>query len=623
MSAPVPIGSDTLGWPLPAVLHAITVSLPAWSDNVGYMTGRPAIINAMSTGYPRFFHPSKRSKGIDTAPMCSRLLLTRDFLSVQLMDICQESFGLPGELCLLCPTQKTAEQGKEFIHDQALLARKPSHVRIVHYTVCPTRDLGPPSTLQETSGLPVVSQSVPPQAAEAFALFFHADTHRVAREFWQLSGLGISSRYAEHCLSILGISEFPGVQISELLRACEKFTSRTSEMGMIPKPLDASELLLTTGADAKAALRQRIASFSVHESPASARTNVSEDDVFLFPCGMSALWNAHQLLLACRPPGKSVVFGFPYSDTLKIVEKSGPGAIFYGHGRDCDIDDLDNLLAREVADNPSAPPILALYTECPSNPRLRCVNIPRLRALADKYDFLIVIDETVGTFANVDVFPYADIIMTSLSKYVGGYATALGGSLVINPRMRHHALLKEHLTSMFEDTYFSSDAIVMERNSRDFLERMRIINANTEYICDFLRMHSTEGGTSESEGAVVKQVWYPKFVTPENYQICRRCLPTGEPDHVNGGYGGLFSLTFTSLDASRAFHDALEVAKGPTFGTTFTSACPYTLLGHYWELEWAAEYGVEEGLVRVSIGTEDKAVLLSAIATALRAAKSA
>ncbi|KAI6040875.1 pyridoxal phosphate-dependent transferase [Pisolithus marmoratus] len=585
MSDPIPIGNDTLGWPLPVVLHAITVSIPTWSNNVGYLTHQTPIVDAMSTGYPRFFIHRSIQK---------------------LADISQERFGLSGELCLLCPTQRTADYGKEFIHNQALLAGKPSDVRIVHYAIHPMAD------------------SAPPHSAEVFALFFHADTYKIAREFWQNCGLGVSSRYAEHCLSVLGIPGFPRVQISEFLRACGKSASRTFETDLIPKPLDASELLLTTGADAKAALRQRIASFFVHdESPASARTNVSEDDVFLFPCGMSALWNAHQLLLASRPPGKSVVFGFPYTDTLKIIEKSGPGAIFYGHGRDCDIDDLDELLARNVAENPSTPPILALYTECPSNPRLCSVNIPRLRALADKYDFLIVIDETVGTFANVDVLPYADIIMTSLSKYVGGHATALGGSLVINPRMRHHALLKEHLTSTFEDTYFFPDAIVMERNSRDFLERMRIINANTEYICDFLRMHSTEGGTSESEGAVIKRVWYPKYMTPENYQICRRRLPTGELDYENGGYGGLFSLTFTSMKASCAFYDALEVAKGPSLGTTFTLTCPYTLLGHYWELEWAAEYGVEEGLVRVSIGTEDREVLLRAVDNALRAAKTA
>jgi len=45
--------------------------------------------------------------------------------------------------------------------------------------------------------------------------------------------------------------------------------------------------------------------------------------------------------------------------------------------------------------------------------------------------------------------------------------------------------------------------------------------------------------------------------------------------------------------------------KGQSLGTNFTYACPYTILAHYFELEWAAEYGVKEGLVRTSVGVEE------------------
>ncbi|KAI6145786.1 hypothetical protein BKA82DRAFT_4393643 [Pisolithus tinctorius] len=221
------------------------------------------------------------------------------------------------------------------------------------------------------------------------------------------------------------------------------------------------------------------------------------------------------------------------------------------------------MLAREVAENPSTPPILVLHTECSSKPLLFTVNIPRLGALADKDNFLVVFDESAGTFANVDVLPCADIVVASLSKYLGRYPScSTGGDLVINPRMIYHALLREHLASTFEDTYFTSDATVMDRTSRDFFELMHIVNANTGYICEFLRVHSIEGGASESEGAVTKQVWYPKYITPENYQSLSSGLPNAELVHENRGYGDLFSLMLTSLEASRAFYDALEVAKG-------------------------------------------------------------
>jgi len=94
---------------------------------------------------------------------------------------------------------------------------------------------------------------------------------------------------------------------------------------------------------------------------------------------------------------------------------------------DSDIDELSTILETESKLNPSTPPILALFTEFPSNPLLRSANLPRLRVLADKYDFLIVIDETIGNFVNVEVLPYADILVSSLSKIFSGAANVMGG----------------------------------------------------------------------------------------------------------------------------------------------------------------------------------------------------
>lgn len=129
-------------------------------------------------------------------------------------------------------------------------------------------------------------------------------------------------------------------------------------------------------------------------------------------------------LVACQ---SSFTQRFPYIDTLKILEKWGPGAYFFGHGLDSDMDTLESLLAQESSRDPTKPPILALFTEFPSNPLLRSADIPRLRALADKYDFLLVVDDTIGNFVNVEVLPYADIVATSLSKIFSGHANAMGG----------------------------------------------------------------------------------------------------------------------------------------------------------------------------------------------------
>ena len=87
-------------------------------------------------------------------------------------------------------------------------------------------------------------------------------------------------------------------------------------------------------------------------------------------------------------------------------------------------------MEEEFNRNPTVPPILALFTEFPSNPLLRSANLPRLRALADKYDFLIVIDETIGNFVNVEVLPYADIVVSSLTKIFSGASNVMGGRYI-------------------------------------------------------------------------------------------------------------------------------------------------------------------------------------------------
>jgi cystathionine gamma-synthase len=125
--------------------------------------------------------------------------------------------------------------------------------------------------------------------------------------------------------------------------------------------------------------------------------------------------------------------------------------------------------------------------------------------LADKYGFIIVIDETIGTFVKVKVIQYVDIVVSSLTKVFSGDSNAMGGRFVNNPNysfafpsMRltraiyslilnpHYNTLKTKLSSTYEDVFFDEDAIYMERNSRDFKQRIHLISSNAEAACDFL-----------------------------------------------------------------------------------------------------------------------------------------
>lgn len=179
------------------------------------------------------------------------------------------------------------------------------------------------------------------------------------------------------------------------------------------------------------------------------------------------------------------------------------------------------------------------------------------------------------------------------------------------------AYQKQH----FVDDYYHEDAIVMDNNSVDFASRVRTINSNTVTLCEYLRNRSlsfagpnSKNPNPEHERFVIKDVFFPKWVSRENYDHCRR-------KNAENNFGPLFSLTFVSKTASHAFYDALKCAKGPSLGTNFTLACPYTILAHYNERPWAASYGVEEGIVRLSVGMEDPETLLGWIKYALEEAE--
>ena len=71
--------------------------------------------------------------------------------------------------------------------------------------------------------------------------------------------------------------------------------------------------------------------------------------------------------------------------------------------------------------------VLALFCEFPSNPLLVSPDLRRIRTLADKYDFAVVVDETIGNFINIAILDCADIVVSSLTKIFSGDANVMGG----------------------------------------------------------------------------------------------------------------------------------------------------------------------------------------------------
>jgi cystathionine gamma-synthase len=398
--------------------------------------------------------------------------------------------------------------------------------------------------LRTQTGMPARRQ--PLNADDIHAVLFPTQAAATAKLGWQHLGGGISSRQAAHLRSV-------------------DFSPHESSP-------DASY--------AKMSVKQRIADLAA----------VPPDDVYLFPCGMNAVFAVHCALQELRPQARSVQFGFPYVDTLKILQKIGPGVHFFPRGDEGEFPRLRELLQTE--------PVAGLYTEFPSNPLLVCPDLERLDDLSRRHGFPLIVDDTIAGFHNVDLLPAADVIVSSLTKFFSGTGDVTGGSVILNRSRPLYSELKAAFEQEYRDTLFAEDAIVLEHNSRDYAERIPRINETTLEVVEFL------AGRPE-----VESVFYPQGGDASRYERFRR--PTG-------GYSGLFSLVLR--DAQRTtprFFDRLRISKGPNLGTNFSLACPFTLLAHYTELDFAESCGVSRWLVRVSVGLEPPDDLIDRFAEAL------
>lgn len=362
------------------------------------------------------------------------------------------------------------------------------------------------------------------------AAIFPVNVQDKAREYWQHAGRIISGRQAESILNK---------------------TRPDNEKGK----------------DAKKSIIKRISHNSGYE----------EYDVYLYPSGMAAIYDAYRFLRDDpRDKKHAVQFGFPYIDTLKIIKKFGNGE-FINYETPEDIDRLGNYIGGN--------PVDGVFAEVPSNPMLRTIDFKRLGRMLRHYNVPLVMDDTVGTFFNLDMSEYADILVTSLTKFFSGVGDVTCGSLCLNRKSSFYESFKQRLDRYYEDIFFAEDAIALEQNSRDFDERMPVINRNAEILADYLKNHKK-----------IAQVNYPKFVDKDLYNVLKT---------EKGGYGGLLSFTLKNMEDAVTVYDSLQINKGPSLGTNYSLACPYTLLAHYNELDFVESCGISRYLLRVSVGMED------------------
>jgi cystathionine gamma-synthase len=385
-----------------------------------------------------------------------------------------------------------------------------------------------------------------------------------AKSFWQHSGEIVSSRHAQRLLHLL----------------------RSDEDVAIPAVRETEKHL---------ALKKRVAGLYL---PSEDAANVA-----LYPTGMGAIFSIVRLLQKFRGKNcKSILVGFPYVDTLKILARKEwcpEGVHFFPNCGEEELKQVEEIVAKEK--------VLGIFTEFPGNPLLSMPDLNRLAKSAHDNGTVLVVDDTVGSY-NVNTMKHgcADLVATSLSKIFSGTGNVMGGSVVLNPE---GPKFKE-LEAIFdpEDSFIIEDDVeALLEQSENLAERLAKTNATTADIVQRLLKHP-----------LVKEVFYPMLGDAANlYDPFLNPLEGKNTPR----YGPLFSILLPGgLEPAKAFYNTINVAKGPSLGTNFTLCCPYTLLAHYGELDFVESCGVDRDLIRISIGQEDPEVIWADLEKAFAAA---
>lgn len=321
---------------------------------------------------------------------------------------------------------------------------------------------------------------------------------------------------------------------------------------------------------------------------------VDPKQVTVFNSGMAAITATLRSLPGVKEGRKTLQIEFPYVDALKVQELFGNGVVFLNQAEG---ESFDEAL-RRIREGEFA----AVFTEAPSNPLLRTIDIPRVAAACAEGGVPLVVDDSAVGPSNVEVLRWADVVTTSLTKWLSGTGDVMAGMAVVRPDSPFAGDLLPGLCDESANgvPLYVGDAEVLLSNLKGFPSRMAAHNANGLALAAMLAAHPA-----------VAQVWHPSRVNTADYDKIKA---------PKGGYGPLLSFVLKNPKKAPKVFDALQVSKGPSFGTPFTLACPYTLLAHYPELDWAEACGVPPHLIRVSCGIEDTEALLGRFAAALELA---
>jgi cystathionine beta-lyase/cystathionine gamma-synthase len=241
-----------------------------------------------------------------------------------------------------------------------------------------------------------------------------------------------------------------------------------------------------------------------------------------------------------------------------------------------------------------------IWIETPTNPMMNIVDIAAICNLKGSRNIWVAVDNTFATpYLQTPIDLGADVVMHSVTKYLGGHSDVVMGALATNDE----AFAKEmyRIQNSSGAVCGPMDSFLVLRGIKTLHLRMEAHCKNGEKIAHFLKTHPK-----------VENVYWPGFETHPNHDVAKKQMR---------GFGGMVSF---SLKGNK-LEDAQKVATGTKlFSLAESLGGVESLIGHPASMTHAAipkaereKSGVVDSLIRLSIGIEDADDLIEDLKIAL------
>ena len=229
-----------------------------------------------------------------------------------------------------------------------------------------------------------------------------------------------------------------------------------------------------------------------------------------------------------------------------------------------------------------------IWVETPTNPLLNVIDIAAAAAVAKEAGALLVVDNTFSTpYLQTPLDLGADIVVHSLTKYMGGHSDAVMGALVVQDDELAQRLA--FLQNASGGTPGPQDCFLILRGIKTLHIRMQRHCENGRAVAEFLRQHPK-----------VEKVYWPGFTDHPNHDVAAKQMRD---------FGGMISFV---LQGDRKEDAVAVLEKFQLFALAESLGGVESLCGHPATMTHASipaeerrKAGLSDSLIRLSVGIED------------------